>query len=763
MEFNWLLENKGLLLNGLFGLEKENVRVTPTGKLALTPHPACFGDKTANPFITTDFSESQIEMITPPLPSIPAACDFIETLHDIVTESIGDELLWPQSLPPTLPNSEEIPVAQYENADQELEEYRHHIGRIYGKERQLISGIHFNVSFSEAFFDEAVKRANGAHTRAEIKELVYLKVMRNWMKHRWLYVWLFGETPIAKRGFHVQSLTTGEAQPMCCGASMSLRTSPLGYRNREAFFFDFSSLATYMSEVEALVEAGKLVATKELYLPIRIKCLPKDKGAPSYLEFRLIDLNPLEKNGISTHALYFVHMLMIYALLETETEPFDAEAQLCANRRQDYISCFGRRASDSFPPDLATQPTVAAEAEALILKMQTLLRPYGIWDNAIYQAAWNHLQTLVQTPDKRAGIAVFDGITAEGYIPFHLNLAKQYKQETLNEGYRFHGLEQLELSTQLLLKAALCRGVNFELLDATENFVRLYTNTHEEYVVQATKTRLDTYVTVLMMENKVVTKQLLHRAGIRVPLGNEYDTYEEALAAFDRYKGKATVIKPKSTNFGIGISILKENNSQADFETALEIALTHDRTVMLEPFIEGKEYRFWILNNRVEGILHRVPANVTGDGTSSISELIVRKNEDPLRGVGYRTPLEKIKQGREEALFLKQQGYDFDTVVPLNEIVYLRENSNISTGGDSIDFTDTMHPSYNILAQQAAQAMGAAITGVDMMISDITQPANDHNYAIIEMNFNPAIHIHCYPYKGKNRKLNYKLIEALGF
>ena len=107
MKFDWLLEKKELLLNGLFGLEKENIRVTPTGRLSLTPHPTLFGDKTQNPFITTDFSESQVEMITPPMHSIPAACDFMETLHDVVTEAIGEELLWPQSLPPTLPQSED--------------------------------------------------------------------------------------------------------------------------------------------------------------------------------------------------------------------------------------------------------------------------------------------------------------------------------------------------------------------------------------------------------------------------------------------------------------------------------------------------------------------------------------------------------------------------------------------------------------------------------------------------------------------------------
>lgn len=89
-----LKQNSHLLREGCFGLEKENVRVNQDGTLALTPHPAVFGDKGKHPYITTDFSESQVEMITPPLPSVGEALGFMETLHDVVTENIGDELLW---------------------------------------------------------------------------------------------------------------------------------------------------------------------------------------------------------------------------------------------------------------------------------------------------------------------------------------------------------------------------------------------------------------------------------------------------------------------------------------------------------------------------------------------------------------------------------------------------------------------------------------------------------------------------------------------
>ncbi|MGL5546597.1 MAG: bifunctional glutamate--cysteine ligase GshA/glutathione synthetase GshB, partial [Tannerellaceae bacterium] len=296
-----------------------------------------------------------------------------------------------------------------------------------------------------------------------------------------------------------------------------------------------------------------------------------------------------------------------------------------------------------------------------------------------------------------------------------------------------------------------------------ENFVRLYNHAKEEYVMQATKTSLDNYVSVLMMENKVVTKKVLDKAGIRTPRGREYYSADEALLDFEYFRGKAIVIKPKSTNFGLGISILKVNEDREDFATGLQIAFEHDNTILIEEFVAGRDFRFFLIDNEVVGILHRVPANVVGNGVFTIAELIDRKNEDPLRGKGYRTPLEKIRKGREEELFLKQQGLIFDSVPGMNEVVYLRENSNISTGGDSIDFTDEIHPSYKAIAVEAAKAMHVRITGLDMMIPDITAPADETNYAIIEMNFNPAIHIHCYPYKGINRHLNDKILAALGF
>jgi glutamate--cysteine ligase len=321
----------------------------------------------------------------------------------------------------------------------------------------------------------------------------------------------------------------------------------------------------------------------------------------------------------------------------------------------------------------------------------------------------------------------------------------------------------MELSTQLLLREAVRRGVAFDILDRGENFVRLKRDENIQYVRQATKTSLDNYASILAMENKVITKQILEEHGIRVPKGLDYTDRINAKADFLYFREKAVVIKPKLTNFGLGITIIKSNTDADIFERAVDIAFEFDTSILIEEFIEGKEFRIFVMADEVVGILHRVPANVTGNGVNTIRELVIEKNKDPLRGKGYHTPLEKIQLGEAELMFLNSQDKDFESVPAKDETVFLRENSNISTGGDSIDFTDDIPESYKQIAVKAAHALCVKITGLDMMISDYTQEATDDNYAIIELNFNPAIHIHCHPFKGKNRRLNEKLLDLLGF
>lgn len=322
--------------------------------------------------------------------------------------------------------------------------------------------------------------------------------------------------------------------------------------------------------------------------------------------------------------------------------------------------------------------------------------------------------------------------------------------------------KHLELSTQILIDAALCRNIAVEVLDAQDNLLRLQKDGKTEYIMQASRTSADSYIVPLLMENKEITKRILHEHGISVPRGITIQSKEEAASQFDRFSDEDIVIKPKSTNHGKGITILKHPNEQ-QYLYAVSEALHHDHHVLIEDFIHGREYRFLIIGDQVPAVLHRIPANVTGDGIRTIEDLVKEKNKDPRRGVGYTTPLEKIQLGQTETDCLLHSGRTVRTVPHQDEVVYLRENSNISTGGDSIDMTDEIPQEYKAIAVRAAKAIGAKICGADIIIRDMTKPANSDNYSVIELNFNPALHMHNFPYRGINRHVETYVLDLLGF
>jgi len=757
---NTSLPKGNIWLKGLFGVEKENIRVDKNGVISQTLHPAAFGDKLNHPYITTDFSESQVEMITPPLPSIHETLGFLETIHDIVSLELDNEYLWPQSIPPILPDEDQIPIAQYSTGGSKEEAYREKLAKKYGKKKQVISGIHFNISLNDTLLNMLYQHTSQAIPFESFKDEVYLKMTRQLLRHRWLYLLIFGSSPIVDPTYELK----------CCDLpiyftsktrGLSLRNSCFGYGNIEDLYPDYSSAKEYLQSIEQMVKEGTLTATKELYASVRPKFTPNSQTI-SYLEARFVDINPLSKIGLTADMLHFIHLLVIYGLLTDEQDNFAPKFQAVANLNQGNISLHGLNEDIPFTTENGSVINAWDEAKQIILGMMDLYSTLEM-DAPDYFDSLKYAREMILHPEQRIVQQILSETDIKGFIPFHLEKAKDYLQQSKQNTYNFKGLEDMELSTQLLLREAVRRGIAFDILDKAENFIRLKRDDNTQYVRQATKTSLDNYASILAMENKVITKLILEEHGIRVPKGLDYSDKISAKADFIYFKDKPVVIKPKSTNFGLGITIIKSNTDSRIFERAIDIAFDCDSSILIEEFIEGKEFRIFVMNNEVVGILHRVPANVTGNGILSIRELVVEKNKDPLRGKGYHTPLEKIQLNEAESMFLKAQGKDFETIPGDNEKVFLRENSNISTGGDSIDFTDDIPDSYKEIAVQAAKALGVKITGLDMIIPDYTQEATNENYAIIELNFNPAIHIHCHPYKGKNRKLNEKLLDILGF
>lgn len=753
---------------GRFGIEKESLRVNENGELALTNHPKFFGDKIKNPYITVDFSESQIEMITPTESSVEKAYDFLRNIHEIVATNLKDEYLWSQSVPPILPSEELIPLGKFPQ-NKELEKYREKLALKYGRKKQLLSGIHFNFSFDDEFLKELYELSKEKTSFKEFKNNIYLKISRNYFKYGWMIIYLLGASPVIHETYLqkcIDKMKKFTEDTYYFEDLVSFRNGSCGYRNEKDFFVNYESVDKYVESLERLIEKESISSAKEYYSPIRLKTKnPKEillelkNSGIEYLEFRSIDLNPFSEIGIEKADLEFLHLFILFLFLKDD-EPFEEKDYFRYLKNQEILANKGN--SDEFRLICCEDKNVSPKEYSIVIleEIERHLKAIGAFTNKDEKVLQYQKNKILS--NRLYSDLVLKEVKQKGFLKFHIDKAKEFLNEMKKTPYTLKGFEDLELSTQILLKAAIKNGVKFEILDRDENFIVLEKDKKVEYVKQATKTSLDSYVTMLIMENKVVTKKVLEKENIIVPQGKDYFNIEEAKSDYRKY-GAGIVIKPKSTNFGLGITIFKEEFSKEDYEKALEIAFKEDNSILIERFIKGKEYRIFVIGDEVVGILHRVPANVKGDGERSIKELVEEKNLDPLRGVGYKTPLEKIRLEDSEKLFLKGQGLTIEYIPKKDEVVYLRENSNISTGGDSLDYTDDILDAYKKIAIKASKAVGAKICGVDMMIEDIKNPNPIDNYAIIELNFNPAIHIHCYPYKGKNRNLGEKILKALGY
>ncbi|TGM10343.1 bifunctional glutamate--cysteine ligase GshA/glutathione synthetase GshB [Leptospira barantonii] len=329
------------------------------------------------------------------------------------------------------------------------------------------------------------------------------------------------------------------------------------------------------------------------------------------------------------------------------------------------------------------------------------------------------------------------------------------------EKFILEDFEDLEISTQIVIRDALNRGLEVEVLDRKNHFLRLKdSNGNVQYVKEASKTALDSYMSFLVMENKTISKIVMYESGLDVPPGDSFADADSALSFWQMNSDRRMVVKPVTTNFGIGITILAPRASEEDAKKAIKIAFNHSESIIVEEFAEGNEYRFLVIGNETVAVCNRIPANVTGDGVHTIEELVSIKNEDKRRGVGHVTPLEKIQLADTELDVLHQSGFTKDSIPSKDQKVFLRKNSNISTGGDSMDVTDLAHPYYKELAVKAAESVGAKICGVDIILKDLEKKGD---YRILELNFNPVLYIHNYPYEGKNRDVGNKILDLLGF
>ena len=541
------LESTSPILQANFGIERESLRVDRQGQLAHTPHPSCLGARSFHPYIQTDFCEFQMELITPVAKSTTEARRFLGAITDVTGRSISkEELLWPLSMPPRI-KAEEIQVAQLEN---EFERnYRNYLAEKYGTKLQAISGIHYNMELGKDLV-EALFHESDQTDMIAFKNALYLKLAQNYLRYRWVITYLFGAAPIAEQGFFDQEVP----EPV-----RSFRNSDHGYVNKEEIQVSFASLEDYVSAIENYIEQGDLIAEKEFYSAVRFRGQKSnrsflDKGI-TYLEFRNFDLNPFERIGISQTTMDTVHLLILAFLWLDSPENVD-QALTQGHVLNENIAL-------SHP--LEPLPAEAiAETKDIVKALDQLVHHFGL--GAYHQDLVKQIKAAFADPSQTLSAQLLPYIKDKSLADFALNKALAYHDYDWTAHYALKGYEEMELSTQMLLFDAIQKGINFEILDEQDQFLKLWHKDHVEYVKNGNMTSKDNYVVPLAMANKTVTKKILADAGFPVPAGDEFTNLEQGLAYYPLIKNKQIVVKPKSTNFGLGISIFQEPASLENYQ-----------------------------------------------------------------------------------------------------------------------------------------------------------------------------------------------------
>lgn len=343
------------------GIEKESLRITTEGKLAQTPHPQAMGAALTHPFITTDYSEALLELITPVCDSAQECLEFLADLHAFSYERLPEgERLWVNSMPCLLESEEQIPLAQYgtSNVGRLKTLYREGLGHRYTRLMQTIAGIHYNFSMPETFWLDYRETLGSTEPLQDFQTRHYLRLIRNFHRYSWLLVYLFGASPAVSPSFtknRKHDLETWDQHTLFKPYATCLRMGDLGYRSdaqRSIYvcyndihnYIDslYSALSTPYADYQSIgehnqINSNLLQLENEFYATIRPKRIGEGKRplqllreqGIQYIEVRALDINPFMPVGINAEQIHFLDAFLVYCLLADSPlcEPEDYQEQ----------------------------------------------------------------------------------------------------------------------------------------------------------------------------------------------------------------------------------------------------------------------------------------------------------------------------------------------------------------------------------------------------------------------------------------------------
>jgi cyanophycin synthetase len=317
---------------------------------------------------------------------------------------------------------------------------------------------------------------------------------------------------------------------------------------------------------------------------------------------------------------------------------------------------------------------------------------------------------------------------------------------------------QLGPTTRALVDEAERRGIPVMRLDE-KSLIQLGHGRYQQRI-RASITGRTSFVATELASDKAMTKKLLDESGIPVPRGVVVREPDDAVRAARRL-GFPLVTKPLDGNHGRGVTIGIANEEQLRFGFAEAQRQAKGRDVIVEQFFQGNDHRILVVNGRMIAVAERVPAQVLGDGVSTIRQLVDEVNRDPRRGDGHENVMTRIRIDSIVEEYLGRSGLTPDSIPEAEQIVQLRATANLSTGGTAIDRTNEIHPDNVEIAKRAAMIVGLDVCGVDFVCPDITRSVRETGGGVIEVNAAPGLRMHIEPSEGAPRDVAKPIIEML--
>lgn len=392
--------------------------------------------------------------------------------------------------------------------------------------------------------------------------------------------------------------------------------------------------------------------------------------------------------------------------------------------------------------------------EHIALELQSLAgmevgfgRTRGYGEEGVYSVVFSYLEEKAGKYAARASVRIAEALSEN--TPYDL-------EEDIQELREIREKERLGPSTGSIIQEAVSRGMPWIRLNKY-SLCQIGYGVNQTRI-QATVASSTSSIGVEVACDKEDTKHLLEQANIPVPKG-EIIRSERGLKEAISYVKYPLVTKPINGNHGRGITINIQNWEEAleGYKAAKEVS----RSIIVEKYITGDDYRLLVINHRLVAAALRTPAHVVGDGKSTVQELIDEVNKDPRRGYGHEKVLTQITVNDMTKNIIASKGYTLETVLEKDEILTLKDTANLSTGGTAKDVTDMVHPQNVFMAERISRVIGLDICGIDIMTTDISVPIEEVGGAVLEVNAGPGFRMHLAPTEGLPRNVAAPVIDML--